>query len=147
MPKKWKKKQGYSYIDEDGNRVYVPPHKQRYNIKKMKAKQRARERFEKAKEDGTLFSGPKFKKYSEIIEMDDPESAEASVEKLEAEFDAAETKAKKLRILRVTTLAHNRASAMLKRTDLKPKTRREFKKVKRIFKHAKDEFSEKYSKS
>jgi len=91
-----------------------------------------------------LFKKPRWKKYSKIVKMDTPENARKSVKKLLAEFRKAKTREKKVRILRVTQYAANRARVIAtKKKRLSAKERREFRTIAKIYERA----SEKMEKS
>lgn len=98
----------------------------------------------RAKRFRTMFFKPKTKKYAKIIELDDPQSAKGSVNKLKREYNKAKTKAKKRKIIRVTTLASNRAKAMGKKRNLSKREKTEFKRISNIYKKAGKTFSQKY---
>jgi len=129
-----KPKKGYSYTNKYGTKVNVSSGKQHYRVRKYKNITKSR----------SLFSEPKYQKYSEIVEMDDPESAKVSVRKLREEFEKGERN-KKRTIIRVTTLASNRANAMLQRENLSQNERDQFKDIKAIYENAKNQFVEEYS--
>jgi len=87
----------------------------------------------------TLFGKPTYKKYADIVELDDSESARASVRKLWKEFRSAKTHDKKLRVYHVTDLAYKRAKVIAtKKKRLSAKERREFREIARIYKRARD---------
>lgn len=72
-----------------------------------------------------LFGKARYKKYADIISFKDVSSAEKSRDKLLREFYNAETRAKEVRIVRVSTYASNRARASSKRRRLSKKERNE----------------------
>lgn len=84
----------------------------------------------------TLFSKPKNQYLSNIISLSSPTAARVSVTKLVREFEGAATGAKRLRIARATQLAANRATVMLKQTNLSAKERKEFIAIFTIYKVA-----------
>jgi len=84
----------------------------------------------------TIFFPAKYKKYSDIVSIKDPESARESVEKLWEEFNKAHTREKKVRIWHVTSLAAKRANAAVKKKGLSRKEVQEFKEVAKIYEEA-----------
>jgi len=75
------------------------------------------------KKDKGLFFEPEYEYLAENITFKDVKSAKKGLAKLKEEFREAKTKKKKLRILHAVTVAYNRAKAVLKREDLKPKNK------------------------
>lgn len=120
--------------------ISVKGHYRTYNGKKKWIQRHSRTIQSKNPKGKTMFFEPQHKKYSEMIEMDDPESARASVRKLKEEFNKAKTYDKKLRIAKDTQLAENRAGAMLKRENLSSKERAEFREIKQIYGKTSDIF-------
>jgi hypothetical protein len=94
----------------------------------------------------SLFKDPDYKKYSNIIEMDDVKSAKRSVRTLQEEFDKAETQNKKRRIAHVTQLAANRSSAMLDRKNLSQNERDQFHDIGAVYQKAAKDLWQQYSK-
>jgi len=84
----------------------------------------------------TIFFPPKYKRYAEIVRIDSPEAARASVKILREEFNRAETAEKRRRIKRMMVLAANRAAAAAKKKDLSGKEMTEFLEVERIYRSA-----------
>jgi len=60
----------------------------------------------------TLFSPRRFEKYSKIVNMKSIDDAESSVNKLEKEFREADSRYKKVRIIRVLNQASNIAGVI-----------------------------------
>jgi len=73
----------------------------------------------------TMFGKPKFRKYSDIVSLESTSSARKSIRLLNKEFRDADTRAKKVRVKRVTLLASNRAYAMAQKRKLSFRERRE----------------------
>ena len=84
----------------------------------------------------TLFFPPRSKKFADIISVESPEKAKKSVKILESEFINAKTRTKKVQIKQRTVLVANRAGATLKRKNLSPKERKEFKEIERIYRQS-----------
>lgn len=84
----------------------------------------------------TIFVPAKHKKYADIISLVDVPSARESVKELKKEFNEAETRAKQVRIKRVTVNASNRAKASAKRKRLSYKERLELNEIGRIYSRA-----------
>lgn len=84
----------------------------------------------------TLFFPPRSKKFAEIISVVSPEKARKSVKILEREFKNSKTRTKKIQIKQRTVLVANRAGATLKRKNLSPKERKEFKQIERIYRQS-----------
>lgn len=93
----------------------------------------------------SIFFPAKHKKYEEIVSLKSPEEATVSTEKLTAEFKDAETRAKRVRVLRVTVLASNRAYAMAKKKDLSKKERHEFRLIGHIYRSTAEWMKERLS--
>lgn len=66
----------------------------------------------------TMFGEAVYEKYADIVRMDTIKNANESIRKLKEEFKTAETRAKKVRVKRVTVNASNRAFASAKRERL-----------------------------
>ncbi|MFX1476627.1 MAG: hypothetical protein ACFFCI_00715 [Promethearchaeota archaeon] len=62
----------------------------------------------------SMFQKAKYEKYADIVDLTSKVKAQQAVKELEYEFANAKTKEKKLRVLRVTQLAANRARSMNK---------------------------------
>jgi len=84
----------------------------------------------------TIFFPPKYKKYAEIVRIDNPEAARGSVKQLTEEFHKAETKEKKRRIKRMMVLAYARAKVMSQNKNLSLAQRREAAEVAGIYREA-----------
>ena len=99
---------------------------------------------------GTLFAPPKYKKYAQLVSFENPEQAKHSAQGLELEYDTATTKAKRLRIIRVTSLAMNRAQASSKRKALSAKERQQLRHIAATYgvalRYMKDSYLEKHHK-
>ena len=93
---------------------------------------------------GTLFHKAKYKKYADIVSLKSPEGARYSVKMLKVEYRRAETREKKLRIIRVLQEASNRAKASAKRKELSERERKELKKIAKIYRKAAKELDSKY---
>jgi hypothetical protein len=85
---------------------------------------------------GTIFFPPRYKRYAEIVRIDNPEAARGSVEILAREFREAGSVEKRRRIKRMMVLAANRAAAAARKRDLSDRERREFLEVERIYREA-----------
>ena len=86
------------------------------------------------KSTGSMFyDTPHYQYLGKTVRMDTPENAKKSTKKLESEFKKAKTFQKKVRILRATILAKNRADAQLKRKKLSVSERSEFKQISKIY--------------
>ena len=85
---------------------------------------------------GGLFKPPRWKKYARIVSFEDPKSARKAAKKLLEEFRSAKTRAKKVRVKKVTVYAANRARASAKRKNLSARERREFRQIARIYERA-----------
>lgn len=83
-----------------------------------------------------FYSPPRNKWLSELIEMDDPESARASVRKLKREFRHSKTRDRKRKIKQATVLAANRAKAAAKRKNLSRRERKELLEIAEIYEAA-----------
>ena len=81
----------------------------------------------------SLFKKSRFKRYSEIVEFDNPESALGSAKELMKEFNEAKTKAKKLRVARACQYSENRAFAMSKRKNLSKEEKEQFLEISNIY--------------
>lgn len=81
----------------------------------------------------SIFFEPKHEKYAEIVSFENPREAMQASAILEREFDDAKTRAKKVRVKRVTVLAGNRAEAMLQKKELSTSERREFREIAKIY--------------
>jgi hypothetical protein len=77
----------------------------------------------KKKERRTMFKPAKYEYLADIVSLESPKSAQVSVKRLEREFHSAKSRSKKMRVLKATTLAANRATAMKIRAG--PKERKE----------------------
>lgn len=99
-----------------------------------------------SKRKRSMFGPPKYKKYEKIVKLTSVEDAKESAKELLHEFKSAETKAKKLRVLRATQLAANRAEVMTKRKKrpLKSSTKREKKKIAAIYERATEKMEKEY---
>lgn len=86
----------------------------------------------------TMFGDPRYKKYAQMVKLDTEDNAKQATEDLMNAFWRAKTRATKIRILRVTVLAMNRANAMRKRRNLTSKERKELRKIAEWYCSAKD---------
>lgn len=77
-------------------------------------------------------------KYAEIVSLKSPNHARLSTARLEREYEKARTKEKRTRILKVTTLATNRARASGKRKHLSSRERAEFRKIAQLYEESKE---------
>ena len=77
----------------------------------------------------SLFEQPKYKKYADIIKIDTISNARESITSLKKEYKSAQTKTKKLRIVKVLVYTINRINATLKRTTLSVSEKYEFKRI------------------
>jgi hypothetical protein len=84
----------------------------------------------------TIFFPPRYRRYSEIVRIDNPNAARGSVEILSREFEKAKTSEKRRRIKRMTVLAANRAAAAARKRNLSDRERREFLEVEKIYREA-----------
>lgn len=80
----------------------------------------------------TLFISSK-SKYSEIVEIDDIDSAKESIKKLQAEYDSSKRRDKKIRIYHVADLTSKRCYASARRKNISPKEKSEFKKIGNLY--------------
>ena len=94
----------------------------------------------------TLFQEPRYQKYADIVDFKDPKSARSSVKKLNDEFNDAKTHEKRVRIIRVTNLASNRAKASSLRKNLSPDEKKEFEQIAKIYRKAQKDLSIKLEK-
>lgn len=85
------------------------------------------------KKGSMFYKDARFKYLGKIVRMDTPKNARESTKQLESEFNKAKTSQKRLRIFRATVLAKNRADAQLKRKNLSPPERKEFKQISQIY--------------
>lgn len=90
----------------------------------------------------TLFGRRKHPKYSKIVQVTTPARARESVVELKREFSGAKTRAKKVRILRVTNQAANIAGVQAGQTFI-PKVRQRKRVVQRIYRRAAKQMSRK----
>ena len=90
----------------------------------------------KSRRDSGLFRPPRYKKYAEIVTFEDPASARKAARKLLHEFKSAKTRAKKVRVKKVTVYAANRARASAKRKNLSSRERKELLQIARIYERA-----------
>lgn len=93
----------------------------------------------------TIFFPAESAKYSDIVSLRTPGEAEESADILMNEFRQASTGSKRLRILRVTQLAANRARASLKRSDLSRKEQAEYREIAEIYEDASNQMQREYS--
>ena len=93
----------------------------------------------------TMFEPSKYKKYSKIVSLTDPESARESVKELMDEFESAKTDDKRLRVARATQLASNRAEAQLGRENLSAEERDQFSEITKIYDKKADKMWEQMS--
>lgn len=82
----------------------------------------------------TLYKPAKHKKYAKIVSFKNPTQAFNSVRKLRKEYRESKTKAKKLRIARVTQYASNRARATLSKKGLSRKEQQDLRQIHGIYK-------------
>ena len=92
----------------------------------------------------TLFEQPRYKKYADIIKIDTIPNARDSVASLKKEYRDAQTKMKKLRIVRVLVYTINRIEATLKRTTLSVSERYEFKRILIIYEDLLNKITKEY---
>ena len=83
-----------------------------------------------------LFKKPRWKKYAKIVTFENPDAAKGAARELLREFKSAKTRAKKVRVKKVTVYAANRARASAKRKNLSPRERRELLQIARIYERA-----------
>ena len=88
----------------------------------------------------TMFFPPTSPKYAEIVSLESPEDARASVRELSKEYNDAETRTKKVRIIRVAVLAMNRAKVISERRGVSPEVKRDFREIHQIYKDAVEKF-------
>jgi hypothetical protein len=99
---------------------------------------------------GTIYFPPKYQKYSEIVSLKDPIQARSSAQGLELEYDTAQKRDKKLRVIRVTSLAKNRAKVMSKNKRLSLMERKKARHIEAIYgislRYMKDSYLNEYHK-
>lgn len=83
-----------------------------------------------------MFFKSKSKVLSRIISLSNPFSARGSVEVLKRKFLGAKRRATKVRVLRATRLASNRALASMKKSALSMREKVEFRDVARVYEDA-----------
>ena len=83
----------------------------------------------------SLYKEPKYKKASEMIRIDSPASARASVDWLSKEWRSSKTRAKKRRLIKFATVAMNRAEIASESKRISLRERKEMKKVASIYRH------------
>ena len=76
---------------------------------------------------------PKHKKYAEMISFKNSTQARISARKLRKEFREAKRKDKKIRIVRATQYASNRAKTITKKKNLNIDERKQFKEIGKIY--------------
>ncbi len=96
-----------------------------------------------SKIDRTLFSDPKYQKYGLLVSYVNPTEARESVRNLNREFQKSRTRKKRIRILRVTVLAANRAKASAQRKRLSPKERKELYEISSIYRKSANQMKQK----
>ena len=84
----------------------------------------------------TMFGPTKHAYLGNMISLRNPSAAHGSVRELDKEFRSAKTRTKKLRIVRATQLAANRANASRKRAGISANERREFSEIFEIYSRA-----------
>lgn len=99
----------------------------------------------RTKTAGTMFGKAKHKYLRDMISIRNPSAAKGSVEELRREFAAAATKTKKLRVMRATVLAGNRALASAKRQGVSRREKAELRKVADIYGVAADQMRRTYA--
>ena len=87
-------------------------------------------------QDQGLFRKPRWKKYARIVTFENPDAAKGAARELLREFRNAKTRAKKVRVKKVTVYAANRARASAKRKSLSSRERRELLQIARIYERA-----------
>ena len=96
----------------------------------------ARKRRSRARRGQGLFKKPRWKKYAEIVTFENPDAAKGAARELLREFRSAKTRAKKVRVKKVTVYAANRARASAKRKNLSSRERKELLQIARIYERA-----------
>ena len=81
----------------------------------------------------TMFGPAKYAYLAKMVSLRSPSEAEVSVKELEHEFFIAATLAKKLRVMRATRLAANRARMATKRKNLSSGERAQYKEIDAIY--------------
>jgi hypothetical protein len=94
--------------------------------------------------DKTMFFKPKSEKYADIVKIDKPSNALHSCEELKKEYNKAKTRDKKLKIIRVTNLAANRAWAIREKRNISSDKRKELTAVAEIYDKMAENLSMKY---
>jgi len=84
----------------------------------------------------TMFFPAKHEKYADIVSFKNPEQAKHSANQLLLDFDMAKTRAKKVRVKRVTVLASSRAKASTQKRILSSKERKEYLEISAVYKKA-----------
>jgi hypothetical protein len=93
----------------------------------------------------TLFSPPKHKYLSAAVSLRSSSEAREAINLLNDEYDAAWTRAKRLRIARATQLAANRAEASLKRHNLSATERKQLREVAGMYSRAAERMFKSYN--
>ena len=93
----------------------------------------------------SLFGPPKNKYLSGIVSLRSPSETREAIRLLNDEYDAAWTRAKRLRIARATQLAANRAEASLKRYNLSATERKQAKEVAGMYSRAAERMFKSYN--
>ena len=84
-------------------------------------------------ENRTLFSDPRYKKYSKIVTFDSKSGADVASKRLLDEFNDAKTQAKRLRIARVAQYSANRARVSFRRKDISEENRQKLKEISKVY--------------
>ena len=87
-----------------------------------------------------MFGPAKHSYLAKIVSFKNPRQARTSAMQLWKEYEKAKTRQKKVRILKATQLAANRARATLNRKNLSGKERKEYSEIGRIYENLSDEF-------
>jgi len=93
-------------------------------------------RTKKSNPSKSLFFPAKHKKYADIVTFDTRYAAEDATNELLREFRSAKTRSKKVRILRVTVAAANRAEASSSRKDIDPDVAYKLKRISSLYRAA-----------
>jgi hypothetical protein len=94
--------------------------------------------------DKTMFFKPKSEKYADIVSIESPYRARYSCKQLKEEYHKAETRDKKLKIIRVANLAANRARAIREKKNISSIERSEMAEVASIYSKTSGQLSKAY---
>lgn len=90
----------------------------------------------------TMFGPPKHKKYADIITFKSENDARIAARQMHVEFNKANTRPKRVIIIKALNLASNRAKASAKRENISSTTKRRLLAISKIYKDMQEKLSE-----